>query len=62
MSRLPDPGKGLPPQAADAARRSAWRRPAAKPERDRQRAERVADARAAQAEHEKRRPRNAGTP
>ena len=42
MTKLTDPGAGLPPEAARQARMQAWKRPAKKTDRDKLRAERVA--------------------
>ena len=41
MSKLTDPGKGLPEQTATAQRMVAWKRPATKAARDKLRAERI---------------------
>lgn len=47
MTKPIDPGAGLPPEAAKALRKAAWKRPAKKADRDKLRAGRIAAAREA---------------
>ncbi len=44
MKALADPGKGLPPQAAEQARLNAWKRPRLKKDREALREERLIGA------------------